>query len=277
MPVVSPEEFGKVPFVKTFMKLLGVQTINDRYDSLADLDGPEFSGRFLEKCGVDYLVGNPQVLQNLPEGSFITISNHPYGGIDGMALVDLIGHVRPDYKFMVNKFLSRVKTLESSFITVIPVNNDTVGIDSENITALKLSLAHLRSGSPLGMFPAGAVSNLHLDHGLTTVDREWQPSVIKFIKKAHVPIIPVRFPDRNSLLFYYMGIFGWKVRTLFLPREVLNKSNKTVRIVLGDIISVQEQDNISDLQEYSSFLRNSVYGTTIPPADQLVRRSKLEF
>ena len=278
MPVITPEELGNIPFAKSLLKFFGLEAINDHYDSLIDFEGPEFAGRLLVRCGVDYLVGNPQILQKLPEGSFITISNHPHGGVDGVAMVDLLGHVRPDYKFMVNEFLSKVKTLDCSFLTVIPVNDDTNGIDPKNVAALKQALGHIRSGSPLGIFPAGAVSNLKFHKGgIRPVDREWQESVIKFIKKAHVPILPVKFADRNSLLFYFMGLFGWKVRTLFLPRELINKSRKDIHIVLGNIISVEEQDKVANLQDYTTLLRNAVYDTPVPPEDEMVRRSKLEF
>lgn len=74
----------------------------------------------LEELGVAYEVFNVEVLERLPEGGFITVSNHPYGGIDGVVLVDLFGRIRPDYKVMVNKFLGRIETLKDNFICVTP-------------------------------------------------------------------------------------------------------------------------------------------------------------
>ena len=73
---------------------------------------------------MQYEVLNPEVLKALPDGPFITISNHPYGHLDGVMLVDLFGHIRPDFKVMVNKFLGRIKTLDENFICVTPTGNE---------------------------------------------------------------------------------------------------------------------------------------------------------
>ena len=91
-------------------------------------------------------------------------------------------------------------------------------------------------------------------------DREWQEGIIRMIKKAHVPVVPIYFPDRNSGFYYFLGLLDWRIRVLRLPRELLNKGKGRHRIVVGNVIGPSEQDRYSDLKEFSDFLRSSVYG-----------------
>lgn len=96
--------------------------------------------------GVEYEVKNPDVLDKLPDGPFITISNHPYGSIDGIILVDLFGHIRPDFKVIVNKFLSRIDTLSDNFICVTPTGEKRTGPTKDSIHGIKVAINHVRSG-----------------------------------------------------------------------------------------------------------------------------------
>ena len=106
------------------MRMLSIDKINDLYDRCAGSRGPDFANTVLKDIGVGYEVLNPEVLSKLPEGPFVTISNHPYGHIDGIMLIDLFGHIRPDYKVLVNNFLSRIETLGENFIRVTPTGTD---------------------------------------------------------------------------------------------------------------------------------------------------------
>ena len=82
---------------RALMRMLAIDKVNDLYVRNSDSQVPEFASAVLKDIGVEYEILNPEVLQNLPDGPFITISNHPYGHIDGVMLVDLFGHIRPDY------------------------------------------------------------------------------------------------------------------------------------------------------------------------------------
>ncbi len=66
------------------MRMLSVDKVNDLYDRNSRFAGPEFARAVLEDIGVEYEIMNPDALGNIPEGPFITISNHPYGSIDGV-------------------------------------------------------------------------------------------------------------------------------------------------------------------------------------------------
>ncbi|MGN1219787.1 MAG: lysophospholipid acyltransferase family protein [Candidatus Cryptobacteroides sp.] len=240
------------------MKMLSVDKVNALYDRHSSVVGPEFAGEVLEDLGVEYEVIHKEVLDNLPDGPFITISNHPYGSLDGVMLVDLFGQIRPDFKVMVNKFLARIKALEPNFICVTPTGSERSAPSKDSIQGIKDAVTHVRDGHPLGIFPSGAVSDLSIKDRCIR-DRQWQEAVLRLIKKMNVPIVPVHFLDRNSNFYYSLGLIDWRVRLLRLPAEVFNKKGKRTRIAIGQIITAEQQREINDIEQFGLFLRNKVY------------------
>ena len=243
---------------RVLMRMLSVDRINDLYDRHLTFQGPDFASAVLKDLGVSYEIFGEDILHDLPEGPFVTISNHPYGSLDGVMLVDIFGHLRPDFKVIVNRFLGRIKTMSGSFIYVTPTGNEHKNPTKDSIQGIKEAVAHLRGEHPLGIFPSGAVSDLSLKDRCIR-DREWQEAVIRLIKKMRVPIIPVHFLDRNSDFYYSLGLIDWRIRLLRLPAEVFNKCGKRTRIVIGEIITPQMQDSYEDVHEFSEYLRNTVY------------------
>lgn len=239
------------------LRLTGIDRLSEIYSRYENLTGPEFIRAFLEDLGVTYSVSGFEHLESLAEGPFITVSNHPLGALDGLVLIDLFGHLRDDYKMMANKFLSLVKTLKDDFISVVPTTRDTQGISKDSLGGVRKAMAHVREGHPLGIFPAGAVSDFKFKE-MGVVDREWQSSAIKLIRKMQVPVVPVHFLDRNSSFFYFFGLINWKIRTLRLPKEILNKAGKTLRLTVGEVIGVEEQQDCPEAL-FGSMLRESVY------------------
>ena len=246
-------------FGRMLMRILSVDKINELYDRNSSLVGPAFAKAVLDEIGVKYEVLNSSVLDDLPDGPFITVSNHPYGHIDGMMLVDLFGSRRPDFKVMVNKFLGRINTLENNFISVTPTGSVRTAPTMDSIRGIKDAVSHVREGHPLGIFPSGAVSDLSLKEGCVR-DREWQEPVIRHIMKMNVPVVPVYFADRNAVLYYSLGLLDWRIRLLRLPAEVFNKRDKKVRVILGNIISPEEQRGFEDTDDFRPYLRSKVYG-----------------
>lgn len=259
-------------------KVLGVDKAEKEYARLEGLDGPDATGAFLRNTGVNYSVQGGENLADLPDGPFITISNHPIGSIDGIILVDYMGHRYPGYKVMVNKFLMRIKVMNSSFISVIPTGEERTAPTPESIGGVRAAVRQIKQeGLPLGLFPSGAVSDLKpgrrpvvtLPDGTTYTeprirDREWQMPIVKFISRMNVPVVPIRFFDGNSGHYYRLGaLFGWKVRLLRFPREVTNKRGKTIRLGIGPVITPAQQAACKDMEELRALLRGSVYSQEI--------------
>ena len=259
--------FGNV-VVRLLRKVLSIKTLSDLYDTIDEYQGADFAGVLIDRLGVNYKLGGSQRLRNLPDGPFITVSNHPYGGMDGVILIDLMGHLRPGFKVMVTEFLALVEALRPSLIVVNPKNNLNKGITSKNIQGVREVLERLHDGEPVGFFPSGAVSDLSLKE-MKIRDREWQEAVLRLIQKAKVPIVPLRFFDHNSMWFYYLGLIDWRIRLMQLPHELVNKRHRRIRVGIGEILTVEEQAEHSDIKDFGAFLRSKVYDMPLP--DDFIR------
>ncbi|MEN6619891.1 MAG: 1-acyl-sn-glycerol-3-phosphate acyltransferase [Rikenellaceae bacterium] len=259
---ISPIFKGKRghKLAKFVMHLFAIDRVNRVYGRSCNYTGADFSEKLLKDLGVTYLVGNAERLQQLPKGAFITVSNHPYGGLDGIMIIDLMVRIRPDYKFMVNRLLSLVKTMEENFITVTSRtdNNNGYSTTSTSLKGIRETLTRLQDGHPVGFFPSGAVSDFSFKN-LRVRDREWQESILKLIQTAKVPVVPIRFFNQNSPFFYFLGLIDWRIRIMRMPYEVFNKKGKNPRIGIGEIISVEQQAKFSDYRSFGTFLRDAVY------------------
>ncbi|MBI9059656.1 MAG: lysophospholipid acyltransferase family protein [Labilibaculum sp.] len=254
--------FGGENFAKLLMYLLRLNKLNDLYSANYSKDGLEFIDSLLDDLNIKFEFDEEELKRIPKEGSFITISNHPFGGIDGLILIKMICTVRPEFKAMANFLLKKVEPIQDYFLGVNPFE-DRKGASS-SMGGLKEGLRHLSDGKPLGIFPAGEVSSYQAQsHNIT--DKQWQPSILKFIKKAEVPVIPIYFQGSNSLIFHLLGMIHPSLRTVKLPSELLNKKNKVIRIRIGNPISVKDQKGFTDINQYGRFLRAKTFmlGTPI--------------
>jgi putative hemolysin len=256
--------------------LTGVARINalhDRVDRAGIPYGAPFAKGILDDIGVDFRIGNAERLRDLPEGPFIVVANHIYGHIDGICLLDLFGQRRPETKVLVNEMLTWIPGLAPNFIAVNPTLNARQTASATSINGVKSALLQIREGGPLCMFPSGAVADLKPKEHWTLSERDWQDAAIRLIQKARVPVIPVRFFDRNSRFYYALGLIDYRVRFVRLFHEMFNKRGTHPRLGIGEIISVEEQEKHTDLQDFKDYLRHSVYDMPLP--ESFVNRSEL--
>ena len=250
-----------------------VNALHDRVDRSGVPYGPPFARGILDDLGIDFRIGNAERLEALPEGPFIVIANHIYGHIDGICLVDLFGHQRPETKVMVNEMLTWIPGLAPSFIAVNPVTAASKGVSDTSINGVKSALLQLRDGGPLCLFPAGAVADLKPRERWTLSERDWLDAAVRLIRKARVPVVPVRFFDRNSRFYYTLGLLDYRVRFVRLFHEMFNKRGTCPRVGVGAPIPVEEQEQYTDLQAFKAFLRSSVYDMPLP--ESFINRSEL--
>ena len=250
-----------------------VNDIHDRVDKAGTPWGPEFAKGILDGVGVDFRIGNPERLETLPEGAFVVIANHVYGHIDGICLLDVFGHVRPQAKVMVNEMLIWIHGLAPNFIAVNPALPGRSGASATSINGVRNALVQLRGGEPLCLFPSGAVADVKPRQHWILSERDWQDAAIRLIQKARVPVVPVRFFDRNSRFYYALGLIDYRLRFVRLFHELFNKRGTHPRMGIGPVISVEEQEQYTDMQAFKAFLRSSVYDMPLP--ENFVNRSEL--
>ncbi|UKI45368.1 MAG: hemolysin [Phocaeicola vulgatus] len=144
---------------KIAIKLSGVGRVNRVHRNSCHLRGAAFTSALLKDPEIDlqYKLHHAERLDNLPEGAFITVSNHPIGSLDGIMLIDIIASRRPDFKVMVNGVLTKVGAMKDNFISVQPDTKHQGG-NLANMGGVRLCMKQIQEGHPMGFFPAGAMS-----------------------------------------------------------------------------------------------------------------------
>jgi putative hemolysin len=243
-------------------RLMKLDKINAFYEKNQGLPAHEFVDSAMKTLGFHFDVPEDE-FRNIPvNGPFITISNHAYGGIDGMILFKLLHSTRPDFKILMNFLLGKIKPIEGYALKVNPFEKISSGQSS--YAGLKETLHHLKQGHPIGLFPAGEVASLNINTGNVT-DKKWPHSVLKLIRKARVPIIPIYFEGHNGFFFNLLGLIHPMLRTARLPAELFNKTGKTIHVRIGRPISVREQDRLGDINDFGKYLRMRTFSLGIHP------------
>ena len=244
---------------KLGLKISGMDNVNDIYDHSKHLTGIDFCTHLLDGLEMKRRVVNGEILEQFKDQAFITVSNHAYGHVDGIAYIEQLGKYNPNFKIMVNFILGMIDTMSENFITVNPNHSGTFN-EVSSLGGIKQCIAHIRGGNPLGLFPAGAISNLVRSDGKWKIeDREWQSSVLKLIKFAKVPIIPIHISGGNSRFFYSLGLIDWRLRLLRLGHELYNKKGKEIVFTVGDPITLEKQNSYSDLKLFGEYLKTKTY------------------
>lgn len=244
--------------VRWLFKVLAIDKVNRTHSNLMDTPGTEFATRLLfEDLEMKLRVDGQEVLDHLPPGAFITVSNHPFGALDGVTLIHLFGTRRPGYKVMVNMLLNKISALSPSFIAVDQSASADPVKRRESVHGIRQAMRMLADGEPVGFFPAGAMSKVNGKFRLQ--DRPWQKTVLQIIYKAKVPVIPVFFHGTNSWLFNLLGVVWWQARSALLPREIFRRRHRTMHVSVGQPISVEEQARFADAEALGRYLRERTY------------------
>ncbi|MCD2258513.1 GNAT family N-acyltransferase [Psychroserpens luteolus] len=258
--VAKAIKVDKYGFVGTFfgwllMKVLKISTLNKIYKRNKHLSDGEFLDAILDDFQIKFEIPEEDLKRLPKDGAYITVSNHPLGGIDGILLLKLMIEQRQDFKIIANFLLHRIEPLKPYIMPVNPFE-DRKDVKS-SIAGFKNAILHLREGHPLGVFPAGEVSTYK--DGKLVVDKPWEEAAMKLIKKAEVPVVPIYFHAKNSKLFYKLSKVSDTFRTAKLPSELLTQKNRIIKVRIGKPISVKDQEEHETLSDFSEFIRRKTY------------------
>lgn len=215
--------------------------------------GDRFFHRFLENLHMRYDCA-PEDMHRIPRtGPVILTANHPFGFAEGVLLGALLDEIRPDFQFMANSLLLAVPQLREYVIPINPYG----GPDAirENRTSLRRAIACLQSGGLLVAFPAGDVASFQFGR-LGIRDKEWTGTVARLARKTNASVVPVFFHGANSAAFHMAGLVHERLRTVLLPREFLNKQDKSIRISIGSVIRPERLSQIGDIGAVTEYLRS---------------------
>ncbi|MCO4822220.1 MAG: lysophospholipid acyltransferase family protein [Flavobacteriaceae bacterium] len=254
---IKVDQYG---FIGTFfgwllMKVLKISSLNKVYNRNKHLSDLEFLNGILDEFQIKFEIPEEDLKRLPKDGAYITVSNHPLGGIDGILLLKLMLEQRNDFKIIANFLLHRIEPLKPYIMPVNPFE-DRKDVKS-SISGFKNSLLHLKGGHPLGVFPAGEVSTYR--DGKLVVDKPWEEAAMKLIQKANVPVVPIYFHAKNSKLFYKLSKLSDTFRTAKLPSELLTQKKRIIKVRIGRPISVKDQNEHQSLPDFSEFIRRKTY------------------
>jgi putative hemolysin len=260
--LMNPAELAKAshmkpgdPRIAVLSEVSGLNRLERFYNEIKVAPGDDFITALFAHLDLKLEV-DPAGLERVPaEGGVAIVANHPYGAIDGLAMLHVLRQRRPDLKVMANFMLQQLEPLRDRFIGVNPFEELTT---RSSFQGMRQAHQHLADGGALGVFPAGEVSSYRNDVDAVT-DPRWKTPVIKLIRHAGVPVVPMWFDGANSLVFQILGMVHPSLRTLQLPREMLRMHGRSVRMRIGNPLTEKELAQFTSMDDLARYLRAKTY------------------
>lgn len=241
-------------FVTKYLKrIIHQEEINEIMRKIGHLEGLDFVNAGMRELNTKIDIHG---VENVPkEAGVVLASNHPLGGLDGIAFMKAVGEVRTDFKFLVNDVLLNIKNLQPLFV---PVNK----MGENPRTASKIISETYAKDIAILIFPAGFVSRKQA-HGIE--DLEWKKSFITRAVKYKKDVVPVYIQGRNSNFFYNLSRFrrmiGIKgnIEMLYLSDEMFRQKGETIKIYFGKPIPYTTFDKSRSHQEWAEVVKKKAY------------------
>lgn len=257
-----PRHYRYIPrfAVRWLERTICQDRLNAILEKMAGKDGVDAASAALTEMGITI---DEKGLEQLPEGRYMFVSNHPLGGLDGLALISLLGNrYQHHIKFLVNDLLMAVEPLRGVFL---PVNK--YGSQSR-ATATQIEEA-LKSDDQFITFPAGLCSRMQPDG--TIADLPWQKAAVNHAVNYQRDIVPIYFDACNSKFFYRFAKWRKKlgikfnIELIFLPKEMIKQCGSTLHVIIGEPIPWTSLDARAPKKE-AARLRDIVYSMAPSPS-----------
>jgi putative hemolysin len=236
-------------------KILHEDEINHIFRTYGHLWGHDFAETVLrDHFNIRFnIIGE----ENIPEDpKVIFASNHPLGGADGIALIQVLTQHYKNLKVPVNDFLMYVDNLREFFIPI-----SKIGGQAKNTGELINEACE--SDAAILFFPAGQCSRRQKDGSIK--DNEWKKTFIKKAVQYHRNIIPLYFEGQNSKFFYNLAYFRSKlgiklnIEMLFLSDELFKQKNKTFTVKIGKPIPYETFTKEKSDSEWAEWVKQKTY------------------
>ena len=243
----------KIPFFVPWLKnIIHEKELNELLRVCGHEHGIDFAIAALRFLNVHVQIEYTVPLD--PKGRYIFASNHPLGGLDGVALVKALSEQFSELRFPVNDILLAIENFQPIFL---PINKH--GSQSRDAVR-KINEAYASPDKQLLMFPAGLVSR-KIDGKI--MDLPWQKHFVSKAIEYKREIVPVYIAGKNSNRFYriarwrkYLGLPN--IEMFFLPDEMFRQKNKTIKIIIGKPVPLDILQEEST-QYMVNFIKKEVY------------------
>ncbi len=251
----SPKLAQRIPrFVYRWLdKLLHTEEINDIFDKGKDMSAHEFLRAFFDRQEITYDVQGLEELD--PKGRYLFASNHPFGGMDGMLLADMMLLYFGDVRVVVNDILMNVKPLAPLWI---PVN--TLG--RQTLKSAQMFDEALEGDLPILTFPAGLCSRVFDGE---VCDPEWKNTTVKRAHTSARDVVPVFVDGTLHKGFYRLyklrKLLGIKanIEMLLLVDGMFRQKGRTIKVRFGKPISTADLTSFGSIAEQTLAVRKASY------------------
>lgn len=234
-------------------QVLGLGRLRALYASLPTTSSAdEFLEASLRALRVGTDAAEADVARIPRTGAVVVVANHPFGAVEGLVLLRLLRSVRPDVRILANRLLKAIPELDELLLDV-DVMGEGASAASSNRRSLRDAVRHLRAGGMLAVFPAGEVAHVRFGEGV--VDAAWCSDIAAFVRLGRADALPVRFEGSNGALFQAAGMVHPRLRTALLPRELLNKTDRVVRLRVGTPLRHARLTQLGDDATITAYLR----------------------
>jgi len=250
-----PDIYKKIPgvLIRLMEKVIRQADMNRMIHESSHLNGIPLVDWVLDQFGVNIVVKGKKLIPK--KGRYIYPANHPIGGLDGLAIVSVVAKIHPLIKFVANDLLRVIKGFDSISLYIARFGQ----INRRNAILINKTLA---SEAQLLVQPAGTVSKRN---PVKISDLAWNKFFIHKAIQYKRDVIPIHVQARNSRLFYNIASFRkiFRIKSnlemFLLPREMFNKSGKTITITFGIPIAYKTFDDSRTHLEWAQKVREYVY------------------
>ena len=250
-----PDIYKKIPgvLIRLMEKVIRQDDMNRMIHESSHLNGIPLVDWVLDQFGVNIVVKGKKLIPK--KGRYIYPANHPIGSLDGLAIVSVVAKIHPLIKFVANDLLRVIKGFDSISLYIARFGQ----INRRNAILINKTLA---SEAQLLVQPAGTVSKRN---PVKIRDLAWNKFFIHKAIQYKRDVIPIHVQARNSRLFYNIASFRkiFRIKSnlemFLLPREMFNKSGKTITITFGIPIAYKTFDDSRTHLEWAQKVREYVY------------------
>lgn len=239
--------------IRYLERIVHQDEINEFMMASSHIRDVDFIHAVFERFDIKYTSTGLEKLSK--DGRYLFVSNHPFGGMDGMMLVDELNSRLGPAKIIANDLLMNITNLHGVFV---PVNKHG-GQSREVLSQFRESM---NSDISIATFPSGLCSRM-IDNKVA--DLEWKTSFIKDAIKSKRDIVPVYFDGKLSNFFYRLykirkalGV-KFNIEMLYLVDEMFKQCGGRFNICFGDPIPLSEFEKSKDLKATASFIREKLY------------------
>lgn len=251
--------------------------LNRLYSTVVDSEGPlSFTNKVLETMHVKLETSWQEGFSFPKEGPLVIVANHPFGGIEGLLMISMMERMRPDCRIMANSLLSLMPEIRDWFFFVNPFGGAEA--KRENMASMRASVKWVQEGHALAVFPSGEVSSVDVRTGRVR-DPAWSPTIARIVRRTGATVLPIFFSGHNGAFFNMAGLIHPRLRTVLLPKQFVNKRNRTLHAEIGQPIPPKEMEQYSEDENLINYLRLRTYvlgeRETAKPKKRLPRLPRL--